>query len=495
MGWIKDPDYIQVSGNEITIENSSTHDYAHLFYYDNGTLEKGEFFNSSANERFNYTRIYYSNPIDEIKWSVEPGDTLYFGLEGSHIKLDITAIVNSSGEGRGIVQKVLANYSEWDSAAKSWTSSQKENLTIGCANETKPIMDPGTDYPPFIFPLGTNGTDLHDYLEYEYGGSDVTISYGEYWGKALNKTSGEEIYVETDLKGYFRYHKSTEENVTFYYMNSTVIPSSLDFEIDPYIIKDFEIKTNITVSNARLLYAGLDYNPIDVPIDKEKVFLDVWINDSTNLDSLNFTVEYDPNKYVGFKFWWFNESADEGAGAWEEQSYQIISSGKNFISLNHTSFYAISATAYEPKPPGSFNLSTNADSPDTDGSFSLNWTISANADSYTIYTYSSNITEVNSSLTIIADGLTNKSYVISDLNNGTYYYAVLAKNNDGQELSNSVKVDVSLSSDNGDDGTGDSDDDGGNDGDQLPSIPFGSIFLIFMAIGIVGLVFKRKRNL
>jgi hypothetical protein len=33
MGWIKDPDYIQVSGNEITIENSS------------------------ANERFNYTKI------------------------------------------------------------------------------------------------------------------------------------------------------------------------------------------------------------------------------------------------------------------------------------------------------------------------------------------------------------------------------------------------------------------------------------------------------
>ena len=504
-GYIKGPHTIDVQGFEITITNSSTDEYVRLKYLDNGTLDTGEAYFKDDDGKWhkhNYTRTFDFNPIDEVEWSVEVDDVLYARWENKNLKAEVVGFNDTHFEGFGVVQEVLANVSKWDDATNGWVL-HKENETIGRANDNNNVIfDPNAN--PWVFRTGTNGTHILNFIKDLFKGEDITYSYGEYWGRATNQTSGDQIHMEIFPNQIFKYLKLTQHNVTNYMMNSTIVNGEADFEIEPYNIQGFTINASISVDAKNLvMYAAFDNNPGVQAINDERLFMDILINNSGDLKTLNFTIEFDPTEYENLKFWWYNVSANEGDGAWKEILYETISSGKIFISMNHTSFYAISATDYtpppSPNPPGPFNLTTTAGTPDTDGKITLNWTDSANAASYVLYTYSKNITEVNSSLTVVADGLTNKSYIIDDLTNGTYYYAVLAKNSDGQELSNSVKVDVSITPEGGDgddDGTDDGDDgaDSG-DGTTPPEIPFGNSYLIFLLIGLLGILAYKKRDL
>ncbi|MBD3228305.1 MAG: hypothetical protein GF329_08950, partial [Candidatus Lokiarchaeota archaeon] len=493
LGYIEDPDIIANNGEDhIYIANTTTSEYVRLYYYNNGTLRTASVgINSSGNfYTHNYTRTFDFNPIDEVQWPVEVGDVLYARWD-MNLKAEVVDFNNTYFEGVGVVQEVIANVSKWDDAS-GWVL-HKENETIGRANDYNYVIYE-QDMNPWVFRIGTNGTHLLNFIKDLSKGPDITYSYGDYWGRATNQTSGDQFHMEIFSNQVFKYLKLTEYNITNYMMNSTEVTDKSEFEIEPYNIEGFTINANISVSDDTLaMYAAFDNNPGVDAINNERLFMDILLNNSGTLDTLNFTIEFDTTEYEGLKFWWYNVSANEGDGAWKEISFETISSGKIFISMNHTSFYAISAAEYTPppsNPPGSFNLTTTAGSPDADGKITLNWTDSANADSYILYTYSKNITEVNSSLTVVADGLTNKSYIIDDLTNGTYYYAVLAKNSDGQELSNSVKVDVSISPEGGDgDDDGDDDDDDGadgGDGTTPPEIPFGNSYLIFLLIGLLG---------
>ena len=93
--------------------------------------------------------------------------------------------------------------------------------------------------------------------------------------------------------------------------------------------------------------------------------------------------------------------------------------------------------------PESFILSSDADSPDTDGKFLLNWTIAVGADNYSIYRYSSAITEINGSVVEVASGLTDLNYSMS-LANGTYYFLVRAYNETGFTDSNQIIITVGI---------------------------------------------------
>ncbi len=86
--------------------------------------------------------------------------------------------------------------------------------------------------------------------------------------------------------------------------------------------------------------------------------------------------------------------------------------------------------------PGTFTLSTDADNPDIDGSFVLNWTESQFADSYSIYKNNS----------LIVSNLPNSqtSYAISELNTGIYEYFVQASNEFGNTTTNTIIVDVKI---------------------------------------------------
>ncbi|MHA1986926.1 MAG: beta strand repeat-containing protein, partial [Promethearchaeota archaeon] len=88
--------------------------------------------------------------------------------------------------------------------------------------------------------------------------------------------------------------------------------------------------------------------------------------------------------------------------------------------------------------PKIFILSSDADSPDTDGLFVLNWTISVGADNYSVYRV-----ELNSSLTLIQAGQTDLNYSMS-LGSGTYYFLVRSYNETGFTDSNQLMITVDI---------------------------------------------------
>ncbi len=134
--------------------------------------------------------------------------------------------------------------------------------------------------------------------------------------------------------------------------------------------------------------------------------------------------------------------------------------------------------------PTDFALSTNAGSPDSDGVFDLIWTESGGAYNYSAYHYSSYISEINSSVTLIQEGLTVPSLILTGYTNGTYYIIIEAVNEFGSTLSNCISVEV-----------------------QVPyvpqvlqtpsgfSIPFSNFYLVISILGIIYLIVHIKRKL
>ena len=85
--------------------------------------------------------------------------------------------------------------------------------------------------------------------------------------------------------------------------------------------------------------------------------------------------------------------------------------------------------------PGTFILTTDADNPDIDGNFVLNWTTSLRADTYSVYR--------NNSLLIQDLPSSQTTYLISELGTGDYAYYIEASNDIGNRTSNTEIIGVS----------------------------------------------------
>lgn len=94
-------------------------------------------------------------------------------------------------------------------------------------------------------------------------------------------------------------------------------------------------------------------------------------------------------------------------------------------------------------PPGVFTLISNAENPDEDGKFYLNWSISSGALSYSVFVSNNPITTPGSGSLLFSD-LTTNSTKISNLLSGTYYFAVVSENASGSTLSNNIQITVLL---------------------------------------------------
>ncbi|MHA1963815.1 MAG: hypothetical protein ACXACG_01935 [Candidatus Thorarchaeota archaeon] len=97
-------------------------------------------------------------------------------------------------------------------------------------------------------------------------------------------------------------------------------------------------------------------------------------------------------------------------------------------------------------PPGAPVLDAISPNPDPDGNVLVNWNDDVEVENWTVYRYSSQITELNlDSATEIALGLIASQYNDAGLSDGTYWYAVAAIGPFGYSyLSNSVSVTVGL---------------------------------------------------
>ena len=100
--------------------------------------------------------------------------------------------------------------------------------------------------------------------------------------------------------------------------------------------------------------------------------------------------------------------------------------------------------------PGSFSLSSDAGSPDDDGIFDLTWTVASGAHNYSVYRSSSYITVIDGSLTLLASEIIDLTLALSGYVDGTYYFIVVAHNDNGDTLSNCIQVNVEFPGPSGD---------------------------------------------
>ncbi|MHA1747586.1 MAG: ABC transporter substrate-binding protein [Promethearchaeota archaeon] len=187
-----------------------------------------------------------------------------------------------------------------------------------------------------------------------------------------------------------------------------------------------------------------------------------WIFTSTSLyDTIPISVdgEGDHDFYVARELiydlpgfgpvgvWELEDLTQPGGIAWYEKSTGIL--------LNGTFFYAAGAANYTfdfvdtnailtiiDAPPGDFTLSSNAGDPDTDGIFDFTWTAASGATNYSVYRSSSLITAIDGSATLLADEITDLTFALSGYSDGTYYFIVVANNDNGDTLSNCIQVNV-----------------------------------------------------
>jgi hypothetical protein len=126
-------------------------------------------------------------------------------------------------------------------------------------------------------------------------------------------------------------------------------------------------------------------------------------------------------------------------------TYYFIILATNFVGSTLSNCFSINVSIpAPPQPPGNFTLSSNAMTPDTDGNFTLIWTTSIRAENYSVYQYSNFISEINSSLNLITDGLANYTLNLFDYVNGTYYFITIAFNPIGNTTSNCIKIEVAI---------------------------------------------------
>jgi len=115
-----------------------------------------------------------------------------------------------------------------------------------------------------------------------------------------------------------------------------------------------------------------------------------------------------------------------------------------FNEYENTSSNCIDVNVTVLLPPSDFTLSSTADSPDDDGAFYLNWTLSQYAENYTLYQHNSLIITFNQTLTMLKNQTNDLSYSMIALTNGTYYFVVESKNMQGTNRTENLIIIVAI---------------------------------------------------
>lgn len=171
----------------------------------------------------------------------------------------------------------------------------------------------------------------------------------------------------------------------------------------------------------------------------DNIYITGFLEDSGGINSYDMCIlKYDSKGNFKWDLNWGGNLIDYGLGISLDNLYNI------YISGITQSFGDIEGDQFLLKFGSTFTLTTDADIPDLDGSFNLIWTDSLYADNYSVYFSNSYITEINSSVTLLADQNATSPYLISGLTNGTYYFIIVAFNEFGNTSSNCIPVEVKL---------------------------------------------------
>ncbi len=130
--------------------------------------------------------------------------------------------------------------------------------------------------------------------------------------------------------------------------------------------------------------------------------------------------------------------------------------------------------------PSNFVMDSDAENPDNDGSFTLTWNPASGAVNYTVYEYSGYITAINSSLGLpLASEITDLTLPLTGYSNGTYYFIVVAHNDNGDTLSNCLIVTVGIVPEEPGDGV-------------IPGYPLYLLLTFFIVVTLI--LIKKKRE-
>ena len=287
------------------------------------------------------------------------------------------------------------------------------------------------------------------HVDFEYFTADVDALSCKYWNETHNKAYFLANYTEDGIL------KDLETHLFMGMPNITLLSKPL--QNAPY----FDITTE----------SG------EFEFESKSVILNLTIFDVDNNNDGVVDDEYLYRMFVNNQWtdWVYPpEKINWTLNGIETVNHTIVIEVKNMYGITQKEL----TITYISNLPGSFTLTSTADDPDPDGAFNLDWTASSLAENYSIYFHNSPITNSNiNDATLLSSGYTDLQYSISGLTNGTYYYAILAFNEYGQELSNCIFVVVEIHPSNG--------------GQDQPKIPYGNGFLIYLLVGII-IVFLRK---
>lgn len=390
---------LTVSSNSIKYSNPSRGTYCNLYYYDNGTLRTGELkvsFMPQTTYTFNWTRIFDFDPLNDLKWTQKfdvPGDVLYVGMDTNETQLVFNHTVDNmeleiewDDEDKEwdadlwYYQEIWANVSYWHYEDEKWVYI---NCTpVASANEIYPIIFGGNDddndddtlLPPMIL-IPNQSTylsldSIFKIFEFSPEWSDLRVETADNWVKLTNTTTSKIAVFSYQTDGILEYvymqdvgpfggvsEDRYDEDILFFYKNEYPLQPFNTIPLQPFDLGTLSAVINITVTDRSYLYhSGFPYNPTNQSISNALGFFDILINNQTLLDQtyffpINITFNYDHKAYKSVKVYWFNMSANNNRGAWEELPIKDLGNGVIVVSLNHTSIIAFTASKIY-LPPG-----------------------------------------------------------------------------------------------------------------------------------------------
>ena len=348
-------------------------------YFDNGTFSeiyKYTDYGGGVYEETRVKRIWdYIIPIneslvDELEWSVNPGDVLYFGdaenmgpmpyqYSSIEYKFDIVGFKNKVLLSQTLepttYQLVLANTSIWNNNTETY-DLQEVNTTIAGANEMEKVilgafgMGMGLRIP-LIFPLGTNGTDFKNtgfgtyidspYFDQEIIGENIYHLWNSTNDNVFNITLTSDKILKSVIYNFSMF--GMQFFASKFRKNITILTSGLNsVDLDP--VGTFNTTVSFNSGNDIALYwATLPFTPTNVSLEDGIFYFDIYCNDSgAILGKINITIEIDTSIYniYDFELWTFADYI--GTGTWIKiPSTFNIGTGELKAQLDHFSNYGV----------------------------------------------------------------------------------------------------------------------------------------------------------
>jgi len=361
--------------------------------------------------------------------------------------------------------------------------------------------------PPLLLPNGTTGYDpefqnLFDLMGFMFD----DIQYGLNWASFSNTTAGTYMQynfsvitgMTTLIHGwnyqYDDYFGSYSWNFFSLYNETSValFPTLNTINLQSLWVSDILITAEISVSapGAEFIYALNAINPVNTPLPMgdELFYLDLKITNHSLLTS-NITLDATIPSYVDLNtkflyfFAWNMDNTHDWNGApkefYDSITYSYTTNSLTFEIPMEGPIMLLVGVSYgtEPPvtPPEDFILTSDAGNPDEDGNFVLSWTESTDAESYSVYVSNTCITDENQLLIPLTSNITDLTYTITDLPNGTYYFVVVAHNLAGYTLSNCLEVTV------------------GTSGEEIPGYNLLIVLVAFVSISAI--IIKKRRKL